>query len=231
MWRRKGPAGRTASARAGRAGEWLRVRPVWIIWYAVLLHIMWGCLLLVSQAPYGATALHVYSGVPRVVSVLVLFAASGLAVWGATRRLPSWQGLAALLPQQALLTVSAYAAVAAVAVAHYGDGVPRPRLFILADQAPAILAVVLHTAAVIEMHARRPAGDARLAPLNELDSQAERLRGDLKEMTDLLLRPPQPAPPPSPPSPATPAADQVMANDYDSFTDEEPNLRANPDAA
>ena len=59
-----------------------------------------------------------------------------------------------------MLTFSAYAAVVAVAVAHYGDGVTRPRLFILADQVPAVLAMVLHTAAVIEMHARWPAGTA-----------------------------------------------------------------------
>jgi hypothetical protein len=168
--------------------EWLRVRPVWIIWYAVLLHITWGCLLLASPTPYGATALHVYDGVPRVVLVAVLFAASGLAMWGATRRRPSWQGLASLLPQQAILTLSAYGAVAAVAVAHYGDGVPRPRLFILADQAPALLALVLHTAAVIEMHARWPVGDTLRASLGELDAQAERLRGDLKEKADLLRR-------------------------------------------
>lgn len=117
-----------------------------------------------------------------------LFAASGLAMWGVTRRRPSWQGLAALLPQQAILTFSAYAAVAAVAVAHYGDGVPRPRLFILADQAPAVLAMVLHTAAVVEMHARWPVSDALRASLGELDAQAERLRGDLKEKADLLRR-------------------------------------------
>ena len=49
--------------------------------------------------------------------------------------------------------------MAAVLVGHYGDGVPRPALYILADQAPAIIAFVLHTAAVIEMHARRPDGE------------------------------------------------------------------------
>jgi hypothetical protein len=187
--RRKGSAGGTASARAGAATRaWLRLRPVWIIWYAVLLHITWGCLLLASRDPYGATALHVYDWVPRVVLAAALFAASGLAIWGGTRRRPSWQGLATLLPQQAMLTFSAYAAVVAVAVAHYGDGVPRPRPFILADQVPAVLAMVLHTAAVIEMHARWPVGTALRASLGELDAQAERLRGDLGEKADLLWR-------------------------------------------
>ena len=182
-------AGVAALARADTvAREWLRVRPVWIIWYAVLLHITWGCLLLASRVPYGATALHVYHGVPRVVLAAALFAASGLAMWGVTRRRPSWQGLATLLPQQALMTFSAYAAVVAVAVAHYGDGVPRPRLFILADQVPAVLTMVLHTAAVIEIHARWPVGAALRASLGELNAESKRLRGDLGEKTDLLRR-------------------------------------------
>ena len=38
----------------------MRTHP-WIVWYAVLLHTLWACLLLASQKPYGATALHVYS--------------------------------------------------------------------------------------------------------------------------------------------------------------------------
>ena len=177
-----------ATRAATVAREWLRVRPVWIIWYAVLLHITWGCLLLASQVPYGATALHVYHSVPRIVLAAALFAASGLAIWGVTRRRPSWQSLATLLPQQAIMTFSAYAAVVAVVVAHYGDGVPRPRLFILADQVPAVLTMVLHTAAVIEMHARWPVGTALRASLGELDAGSERLRGDLAQKVDLLRR-------------------------------------------
>ena len=177
-----------ATRAATVAREWLRVRPVWIIWYAVLLHITWGCLLLASQVPFGATALHVYHSVPRIVLAAALFAASGLAIWGVTRRRPSWQSLATLLPQQAIMTFSAYAAVVAVAVAHYGDGVPRPRLFILADQIPAVLTMVLHTAAVIEMHARLPAGTALRASLGELDAGSERLRDDVAEKADLLRR-------------------------------------------
>jgi len=86
------------------------------------------------------------------------------------------------------MTFSACAAVIAVAVAHYGDGVPRPRLFILADQVPVILTMVLHTAAVIDMHARWPSGTALQASLGELDAGSERLRGDLAEKADLLRR-------------------------------------------
>lgn len=143
--------------KARRRG--LRVSHVWIVWYAVVLHTVWGCLLLLSPAVYGPTALHVFLGLPRGLMAGALFSASGLAVWALSRAQPSLKSLAALLPQQALLTLSAYATVAAVFAARFGDGLTRPRLFILADQAPAVIAFVLHTAALIDMHARRPDGE------------------------------------------------------------------------
>lgn len=153
------------------------LRPLpWIIWYAVLLHTLWACLLLASQHPYGATALHVYRSIPRSLTVVALLTASALAAWAITRDQPSWKTLAALLPQQAILTISAYAAVAAVVVAHYGDGVIRPRMFILADQAPVVLVFMLHTAAVIEIHARRTTAEILQDTLTTMDTEAERLR-------------------------------------------------------
>ena len=82
----------------------------WIVWYAVGLHTLWACLLLASSRPYGATALHAYSPLPRLLMAGVLLTASVLAAWAITRHQPSWQTLAAVLPQQAILTVSAYAA-------------------------------------------------------------------------------------------------------------------------
>ena len=152
----------------------IRTHP-WIIWYAVLLHTLWACLLLAGQKTYGATALHVYSPVPRTLMAGALLTASALAAWAITCRHPSWQTLAALLPQQAILTASAYAAIAAVVMAHYGDGVIRPRLFILADQAPAILAFAMHTAAVVEIHARKTTADILRATLTAMDTEADRL--------------------------------------------------------
>jgi hypothetical protein len=165
-----------------------RVRPNWIIWYAVVLHVTWGCLLLASSLPYGATALHVFGGLPSQAMAGILFAASGLAAWGVTRRQPSLGSLAALLPQQVLLTLSAYAAVLAVITAQYLDGVTRPRMFILADQAPAIIALVLHTAAVLEMHARRPAIDVLQASFRAMDTETQRLQRALAGKTVLLRR-------------------------------------------
>lgn len=142
-------------AKKGRLSG-LPVSHPWIIWYAVVLHTVWGCLLLLSPSVYGPTALHIFHDLPRGLMASIFFLASGLAVWAVTQRRPSLRTLAALMPQQALLTLSAYGAVVAVATAKYGDGVSRPPAFILADQAPAIIAFILHTAAIIEIHVSRP---------------------------------------------------------------------------
>jgi hypothetical protein len=176
----------------------LRVYHAWIIWYAVVLHTVWGCLLLLSPAAFSATALHVFHDLPRGILAGTLFSASGLAVWALTRRQPSLKSLAALLPQQALLTLSAYAAVVAVFAAHYADGAPRPPLFILADQAPAIIAFVLHTAAVIEMHARRPDGEL----LRIIRLVRERGPAEMQDDLRAGLTRPEAAPRPSPSQPS-----------------------------
>jgi hypothetical protein len=170
------------------AGDRFRVRPNWIIWFAVALHTTWGCLLLASSEPYGATALHAFGGIPRLAMAVVLFLASGLAAWGVTRHPPSLRSLVALLPQQALLTISAYAAVVAVIEAHYPDGVIRPRMFILADQAPAIIVLILHTAAVLEMHARPSAAEVLQARFRSMDTETQRLQQLLTEKASALRR-------------------------------------------
>ncbi|SRR6266571_428782 len=166
----------------------MRLRPSWIIWYAVLLHTLWGILLLINEAPLGATALHVYAGVPRYLLAVLFFAAAALAAFALTRDRPTWQSLASLLPQQGLLSVSAFGAVVAVIYAHYGDGVPRPRLFIFADQAPVILTMLLHTVAVIELHARRPTEEVVRTAFAAMNNEAERLRVTLADKAAALRR-------------------------------------------
>jgi hypothetical protein len=160
----------------------VKVRPVAIIWCAIALHVLWGVLLLFSGDALGATALHAFAGMPRLLTAAILFAVAALAAVGVSLRGPRRLTLALLLPQQAVLTISAMSAVMAVISSRYGDGVPRPWYFILADQAPVILTMVLHTIAVIQLHM---AGDApnddlptKLAAVQE---EAERLRKKLAD--------------------------------------------------
>jgi hypothetical protein len=148
-----------------------------IIWYAICLHCLWAVLLLSDRATTGATPVHVYHAVPRWLLVAILLTASVLAAYGVTRRRPTRPALVALLPQQALLVISAAGAVTAVIVAQYGDGVIRARSFILADQAPVILAVLLHTAAVLAILVRANRMAMMDSALGEVRGAVERPGG------------------------------------------------------
>jgi hypothetical protein len=159
----------------------VKVRPVAIIWCAIALHVLWGCLLLINGAVVDATALHAFAGLSRYLTAAILFAVAAMAIAGVTWHGPRPLTLALLLPQQAVLSISALSAIMAVFEGRYGDGVPRPWYFILADQAPVILTMVLHTIAVAQLHMTGgPAADLR-AKLAHVQEEAERLRTRLAD--------------------------------------------------
>jgi hypothetical protein len=122
-----------------------------IVWYAVILHTCWGVMLLVNDDALGATSIHPFIGVNRWLMACLFFTISAAAAWSvASRAATTWQ-LFALAPQQLILMWSACGSALAIWHSMYGDGVGRPRLFILADQLPVILTMFIHTAAVIAM--------------------------------------------------------------------------------
>lgn len=159
----------------------MRVRPVAIIWCAVALHVLWGFLLLFDGRVLGATSLSAFADVPRLVMAAIFFLVAALAVVGVTHRPGTWLSLALLLPQQAILTISAVSSVMAVVHSQYGDGVARPWNFILADQAPVILMVLLHTVAVVQLHLQRPADAALQSTVDTVQAEAGRLRAMLTQ--------------------------------------------------
>lgn len=125
-----------------------------IVLYAVLLHIIWAVSLIINPAVSGVTGIHIllhYMGSP-LLTAIVLLAAAVFAVLGCV----VWQPYRAffLLPQQLLLLLSASGALWAMITAQYADGVLRTHTFLIADQAPALLAAAFHTIAIVVL-ARR----------------------------------------------------------------------------
>ncbi len=124
-----------------------------ILWFATFLHAAWGIMLILDPGagrisglfPFGA------SGQKAAILGLVCLGSSGLAVTALLRH-PSAFTFAALLPQQVLLVASAVAVSYFAAVGHFGDGVPRSHLFILADQFPKVLLALLHPVGLLDMH-------------------------------------------------------------------------------
>lgn len=158
----------------------------WMVGIAIALHVLWGVILLFSAAPLGATPVHVYAGLPHALAGLLFLFVAAVAALGVLRLPSGWPEVLALLPQQAVLSVSAYGALQAIVVKHYGDGVVRPRLFILADQSPAILVMLLHTAAILAIAAGGAAQTDLRRSLDEARAETERLRRTLAQQAAAL---------------------------------------------
>lgn len=123
----------------------------WIIWYAAFLHWIWGATLISTSIPLGVTAISTIINIGLVTGntagIFYLMIAS-LAAIGALAPKPA--GTFFLLPQTGVLWLAAYGALLAMARGSFADGVIRPTSFLLTDQAPAVLAAIFHTAAVVE---------------------------------------------------------------------------------
>lgn len=117
------------------------------VWYAVLLHLTWAGLLFASAVPEHVTGVHALSQLfpNRIGLAIILLTVAACAVGGILLRRLSVTKILLLCPQQLLLGVSAAGALHAMWVGHFADGVPRPHIFIIADQMPQVLALVIHS--------------------------------------------------------------------------------------
>lgn len=126
-----------------------------ILWYAVALQSLWGAALLVSSHALRPTPLGpVTYAVPHRLAGAVFLATSALAATALRRSWPPAKDMLALMPQQALLVLSAVGSAHAIFAGHYADGVSRSHLFILIDQSPAVLMAAWHSWSVY-LHASR----------------------------------------------------------------------------
>lgn len=126
----------------------------WILWYAIIIHYIWGGILVATTRAMEtaglADILRVFNN--QKVAGGVLLISSTLAIYGLTRKERGPLALACLIPQQALMILSAVSALTCIVVSRYADGVVRPRDFIVIDQSPAIVAALCHTVALVDYH-------------------------------------------------------------------------------
>lgn len=116
-----------------------------VVWFAIVLHWVWGTLLLMGPAPLGVTAIATMThwGVVTAQNLGIfylltsLLAAVGLAA-------PKYIGYIFICPQQIALFISAFGALSAMMTGTFADGVIRPTAFLVADQLPIVLLAVFH---------------------------------------------------------------------------------------
>ncbi len=125
-----------------------------IILYAVALHLSWVACIFIDQSSYSGTALSAIYNWFGNATPYVCFSVAIAALAGIERRRRLF-GLSLMLPQQALLMLSAMGAVEAIASGHFADGIERSRAFIAGDQLPAILAAIGHSIAILKVAIKR----------------------------------------------------------------------------
>jgi hypothetical protein len=130
-------------------------RPISImVLFAIALHLAWAALLIFDSSPLSVNAIDaLYRYIhPAPLLIFVIMGAAMMALIGLFTELP-WV-LFCLIPQQALLMMSAAGAIESMWLGQFADGVLRPHAFIAADQFYSVLAALGHTVAIIA-HARR----------------------------------------------------------------------------
>lgn len=116
-----------------------------------VLHILWAITLVFSPSGLGSTPVsgvyHYIHFLPYMVAVFL--SASLLALYAVGKVKDEIIRALFLMPQQALLLFSAFAAINAITTQHYADGVMRPLAFILTDQMPVVLLTIGHSLGLI----------------------------------------------------------------------------------
>jgi hypothetical protein len=121
------------------------------VWFAVALHTLWAFLLLGSDAPKHATAIAELAAIFPAKSglAIVLLSVAACAMYGIVKPAHTISSRVLLLtPQQFALGISAYGAIRAMWLSQFADGVHRPTTFLIADQSPAVLALLIHTTTI-----------------------------------------------------------------------------------
>lgn len=120
------------------------------VWYAVSLHVIWAILLCFSASTVGGTAINGPARLfPNRYGLAIIFVVVAFcATLGIFHRRIDMTKILLLVPQQLMLGVSAASSMRAMWLSHYADGVPRTHEFIIADQIPAVLALLAHSATI-----------------------------------------------------------------------------------
>lgn len=115
-------------------------KPAWIIFYACALHWVWGCSLIFSTEPSRIAAWDAFSQLSNLLLGLLFMTVATLSYTALYRQRSAWL----ILPQQVVLSVTAFSQSSLIAAGHYADWVVRPPFFIFRDQIWGILLALFH---------------------------------------------------------------------------------------
>ena len=134
--------------------------PLMGVWFAVTLHFVWAIVLFVTPSARHTTGVWALSQLfpNRFGLAILLLVVAGCATASLFMRI-SLAKILMLAPQQIFLGISAAGAIRAMVVSHFADGTIRPTGFLVADQVPVVLALLVHSATISYLALARAWGE------------------------------------------------------------------------
>lgn len=123
-----------------------------IVVYAIGLHMLWAVMLMFDRSVSGVTAVWALTiFLSRPVCIVLLIVVAMMASMAAFMLKNKHAAAMFMIPQQMVLFLSAGGAIEAMVASKFPDGVLRPSVFIIADQAPVVLAAFCHMMATLHV--------------------------------------------------------------------------------
>lgn len=129
-----------------------------LVLFVSLMHILWGCMLLLNQGPLDISAAWAFRelvGHGHWQLRAACYIVAGLLPAVLLKWPGSIIGLISCLPQQLLLILSGISAMVAIANGHFADGVIRPSSFIAMDQGIYAIAAMLYSMEALDRFKER----------------------------------------------------------------------------
>jgi len=122
----------------------------WVIYYACVIHIIWGILLLIDSTPFYTNPIGFFDLFLNQTQTAVIFLMSAIVALVSPKIKHILYRFICLLPQQILLLLTAFSGIVSSLTGQYIDGTVRSGLFIFADQLPIMLLGLFYGLAIYE---------------------------------------------------------------------------------
>lgn len=120
-------------------------RNYFIIFYATVLQIITGIILLFSPTAIQVAQLGIFNQIfPYKLGGVLILLSVILAVFADLKIKNKLVNILLHIPQEFFLILTAISAILYISLGHYADGVVRSQAFILIDQLPGIILAVLY---------------------------------------------------------------------------------------
>lgn len=123
----------------------MQKRNYFIIFYATILQVVTGIVLLLSSKPLEIAQLGIFNVIfPYKLGAVLMLLSVALVLYADLKIKNKVVNILLHIPQEFFLILTAISGILYISLGHYADGTVRSQSFILVDQLPGIIAAALY---------------------------------------------------------------------------------------